>query len=114
MKRGSTPTHIFKTDVPLINIQELYLTYKQGNYKVVEKTLDDVILNPEEFTIEVHLTQEETLMFSDQNWSWLNPNENLADKEIRVQLRILYEDGEAIVTDTIIMTLQDILKDGEI
>lgn len=114
MRRGTTPTHTFIVDVSLNDISDLYVTYKQGKNIVVEKTLEDVDIDQEEHSILVYLTQEDTLKFRTNEWTWLYPNENKQDMQILVQIRIKYGDGKAIASDIISMNVQEILKEGEI
>lgn len=41
IKRGSTPTHTFTTDLDLTSASEIYVTYKQLGRVVAEKTKAD-------------------------------------------------------------------------
>lgn len=72
MKRTTTPTHIFKTNIdPLNLLDDLQITYTQ-NIKtcdcgvqqqiILVKTLSDCVLTTD--SISVTLTQEETNLFS--------------------------------------------------
>lgn len=60
MIRGTTPTHIFDTDISLVDAEEIYITYKQGRV-ILEKTIADIQVT--ENQLQVDLTQKETLMF---------------------------------------------------
>lgn len=101
--RGTTPTHIFEVDIDLRTVTELYLTYKQGdecNQKVVlEKTLDDVVVNEE--TVVTELTQEETLAFCPEDKVWM-------------QFRVKFPNGQALASNIMVTDFNGILKGGVI
>ena len=112
--RGTTPTHIFSCDIDLKDIDSLYLTYSQDGQTIIEKTLDDVTINEDDKTISVTLTQEDTLKFQNDKWSWLEPNTNYSYRKIKLQARIKFTDGTVLASDIILIDIEDILKDGEI
>ena len=114
MIRGTTPTHIFHTQISLEDIDKLFITYKQGKDTVLEKTLEDVEINTEEQYISVKLSQEDTLKFKDKNWTWLYPNENAKDTKVKIQIRLKYLNGDTAASNIILVDVDDILKDGEI
>lgn len=114
MIRGTTPTHVFYTEIDLSNIDKIFVTYKQGKDVILEKSIDDVEINEEEKSISVHLSQEDTLKFKDKNWTWLYPNENAKDTKVKIQIRIKFLDDSAIASNIILVDVDDILKDGEI
>lgn len=62
MRRGTTPTHYFKTKVDLTGATEMFITYAQEDKKVVEKTINDITIEPDQLT--VTLSQTDTLAFS--------------------------------------------------
>ena len=62
MRRGTTPTHYFKTKVDLTGASEIFITYAQEDKKVVEKSINDITIEPEQLT--VTLSQTDTLAFS--------------------------------------------------
>lgn len=99
MRRGTTPTHTFTTDVDLTGATVLYLTYKQNGRIKVEKTIDDVTINPD--SVQVTLTQKETLSFDDEG-------------DVRIQIRARFPDDSAVASNIIKTTAQIILKEGEI
>lgn len=99
MRRGTTPTHIFNTDIDLSDASVIYITYKQNEKTVLEKTLGDITIAPDSLTVK--LTQEESLSFN-------------AGQQIRVQIRARFEDGTAVASNIIITNTEEILKDGEI
>lgn len=110
MRRGTTPTHIFETDLDLTTASEIYLTYKQkGAAKgkcckantdvVIQKELADMEVEVDKVT--VHLSQEETLRFS-------------PDGSIEIQFRVKFPDGSAVASNILNTRAGVILKEGEI
>ena len=99
MRRGTTPTHEFTTDIDLTDASKIYITYKQGGTVKLEKALPDITVSPTKLT--VTLTQEETLAFS-------------INKGVEIQIRALLVSGEAIASNVITTTAQKILKEGVI
>ena len=97
--RGTTPEHIFKTDIDLSDAEVIYITYKQGKDVVVEKEKDDLTLSPD--AIKVKLSQDETLRFK----------KNL---DVRVQIRVRFADETALASNIIETTAGEILKEGVI
>lgn len=100
MRRGTTPTHIFNTDVDLSSATVMYVTYQQYGRTVIEKTLDDGIELFEDH-IEVPITQEETLA--------IRP-----DAQVQIQIRVGFNDGSRLASNIMRVCAHDILKDGEI
>ena len=99
MRRGTTPTHEFTTDIDLSTADKIYITYKQGGVVKLEKALPDITVTPTKLI--VTLTQEETLSFS-------------INKGVEIQIRALLIGGEAIASNVITTTAQKILKEGVI
>ena len=99
MIRGTTPTHVFETDVDLSDAEVLYVTYRQGTI-VVEKTKDDCEVTSD--SVSVKLTQKETLLFKAGNYN------------TEVQIRARFADGTAVASNTIDLDVSPILKRGEI
>lgn len=98
MRRGTTCRHTFRTNVDLTNAT-IFVTYQQGKSTILEKTGNDLTVQARK--VIVNLTQEDTLSFT--------PNTNVV-----VQLRYIMEDGTADASNTITISVQDILKEGEI
>lgn len=98
MYRGTTPTNIFNVDIDLTNAEVIYITYKQQNKVVIEKTKDDITVTTE--TLTVKLTQDETL--------------KLTEREVEIQIRARFSDGTALASNIIKTTANKILKDGVI
>ena len=98
MIRGTTPTHIFDTDISLVNAEVIYITYKQGKV-ILEKTKDDVRVT--ENQLQVDLTQEETLMFD-------------FNRIAHVQIRARFADGKAVASNISQVDIAPIIKEGVI
>lgn len=99
MLRGTTPTHVFKTNIDLSDAEVIFITYKQQGKILVEKTIDDVTLTAEE--VSVKLTQEDTLAFDEHS-------------NVKLQIRARFADGTAVACPVIERPVGDILKEGEI
>lgn len=100
MIRGTTPTHIFDTDISLVSAEEIYITYVQGKTTLLEKTIDDVRVTPT--TLECDLTQEETLLFAADNYKAM------------AQIRAVLANGKAVASNIMHFRVSPILKDGVI
>lgn len=98
MKRGTTCKHTFRTNVDLTNAT-IYVSYMQNKSIVIEKTNCDLIIQQRK--IIVNLTQEDTLSFK-------------AGQTVSCQVRYILEDGTADASNIITISVQDVLKDGEI
>lgn len=98
MYRGTTPTHIFRTDVDLTKASVLFISYEQNGAIVLEKTRKEIEIKKDKLL--VCLSQRETLLFS--------------EGIVVIQIRAKFPDGSAIASDIIRTTAQEILKDGEI
>ena len=104
-RRGTTPTHIFKTSVDLSNAQELFLTYKQGDITRIEKTLSDVIIEPinndEKYQslVKVSLSQPDTLALKEGEF-------------VDVQARVKFPNEKALASDILNIPVRGILKEG--
>lgn len=99
MRRGTTPTNIFNTDVSLVGCDVLYITYKQNDKTVIEKALDDCAVEDDKVT--VTLTQEETLALNDI-------------EQVNIQIRAGYPDGSRLASNILRVPVGRILKQGVI
>lgn len=99
MYRGTTPTHIFKTDLDLTDAAVIWLTYKDRGEIVIDKQKDDLLVTTEQ--IELKLTQEETLALQ-------------KGQTVTCQIRARFEDGTAVASNIMTVRVQEILKDGVI
>ena len=97
MRRGTTPTHIFKTKVDLTQASEMFITYKQNSEIKVEKSIGDIIIEEEQLT--TTLTQAETLTFSTLG-------------SVEIQVRVKFPDGKALASNIIKRPAGAILKEG--
>lgn len=98
--RGTTPTiqFVFKS-IDTADIAVCYLTIKQGDITLIEKTLDDAV-SVGNGLLEWSLTQEETLM--------------LGDDPVDIQVRYKDLSDHAFVSKVFSITPYQILKDGVI
>lgn len=99
MRRGTTPTHTFETAIDLTGAVVLFMTYKQGKDTVVERDIRSIEVEPDKLIIK--LTQEETLRFD-------------RGKNVSIQCRAKFSDGNAIASDILDVRVCEILKEGEI
>ena len=97
--RGTTPTHVFNTDVDLSDCEEIYVTYAQKGTVIINKYIDDLELTSE--TVAVTLTQTDTLKLD-------------TVYNVEIQIRALFDDGTAIASNIIAVDVKRILKDGVI
>ena len=98
MKRGTTPTNTFKTNIDLTGAT-VFLTYSQRGRVVLEKTGDDLEISAE--AIVTRLTQKNTLGFD-------------ALQKVSIQIRYVFPDGTAGASNIMTASVGEILKDGEI
>jgi hypothetical protein len=98
MKRGTTPTNTFKTNIDLTGAT-VFLTYSQHGRVVLEKTGDDLEISAE--AIVTRLTQKDTLGFD-------------ALQKVSIQIRYVFPDGTAGASNIMTASVGEILKDGEI
>lgn len=99
MRRGTTPTHEFTTDINLTSAEVLYITYKQDGKSIIEKDIGEVDIAAEKVT--TRLTQEETLKVKPAG-------------TVKIQIRARLEDGSAVASNIMTASPEDILKDGVI
>lgn len=97
MRRGTTPTHIFKTKVDLTQASEMFITYKQNSEIKVEKSIGDITIEEEQ--LKTTLTQAETLTFSTLG-------------SVEIQVRVKFPDGKALASNIIKRPAGAILKEG--
>lgn len=81
MIRATTPTHIFNLPIETSLIKELLITYSQRKTPVIDKQLEDCVLDGK--TIAVTLTQRDTARFSDR-------------RPVEIQLRVLTTSDTAL------------------
>ena len=98
MKRGTTPTNTFKTNIDLTGAT-VFLTYSQRGRVVLEKTGDDLEISAE--AVVTRLTLKDTLGFD-------------ALQKVSIQIRYVFPDGTAGASNIMTASVGEILKDGEI
>ena len=98
MRRGTTPTLTISTDIDLTEANNFYLTFKQGDRIIFEKTLTDVTIT--EDTVSVWLTQAETLALKD-------------GRMVSFQIRATLGD-QKVASNIMTAKVEEILKGGEI
>lgn len=96
MFRATTPTHIFTIPFNTGQLQEIRITYQQNGANVLTKTEADCTLTENE--IKVTLTQEETLLFSEEH-------------RVSIQLRVLTTSGQVMASDIYKETAQACLDE---
>ena len=99
MRRGTTPIHTFTVDRDLTSATVLFITYKQNNVNKVEKDIGACTITTT--SVQVQLTQEETLSFEDEG-------------TVFIQIRAGFADGTRIASNIIKTAIEAVLKDGEI
>ncbi len=110
MIRGTTPTNTFTVDMDLRTADVIYITYKQGDQVVVERTKDQLdSITATELTLT--LTQEETLKF---NQKPVNTYSTCYTDFVAIQIRARFSNGLAVASNIIKTTAGEILKDGVI
>lgn len=105
--RGTTPTHIFSFPFDENQISAVYITYMQKGEVKVEKDISQITFNSTEQTIEVKLTQEDTLSFDKYG-----PYDTAKDSMCLIQVRALTTDNEAWTSEPVRERIGDVLKDG--
>ena len=98
MIRGTTPTNVFNVNLDLTNADVIYITYAQQNKPIIEKAINDIVVEPDKLTVK--LTQQETL--------------KLQVRACEIQIRARFPDGTAIASNIIQTTARKILKGGVI
>lgn len=98
MRRGTTPTITITTDIDLTAASNLFVTFKQGDNVVFEKTLKDVAVTEKHVVCD--LTQEDTLM--------------LKYGVVRFQIRATLADSSKVASNIMVTNADEILKGGAI
>lgn len=97
MYRGTTPTFIFKLPFAGDQITALNLCFAQRGQTVLEKTLNACAVG--EDTVQVTLTEEETLLFDSQK--------GMVEMQLRVGCG-----GSRLASNIMRVSVERILKDG--
>ena len=99
MIRGTTPKLKFTLPFDTADLSVCYITLKQNDSVVVEKTLEDCEKNGRELS--VRLTQAETLKLD-------------ANNHTQIQIRAKTAMSDALASEIFTVCTEDILKEGEI
>lgn len=99
MYRGTTPTLTFTLPFETNLISKCYVSFFQKERLRVEKELTNCDCVGK--TITVKLTQSDTLSF-------------VSNAVVKIQIRALLSDGNAVASKVMEMNVKDVLKDGEI
>ena len=100
MRRGTTPDIIMTLEgIDFIDLSDIYITFKQDK-NFITKTMQDVTYDEESRQINIHLTQEDTLLFH--------------NGYVFIQLRAKTGSGNAVATDIVRLNVDEILKEGVI
>lgn len=83
IRKGTTPTQVFILPFESSKITAAKITYKQGNDIVLEKRLNDCVVDTDK--ISVRLSQEDTFKF-------------LSTKPVQIQLRAVTVGGDVLAT----------------
>lgn len=107
MRRGTTPTIEYDIPFKAEEIDELWVTFSQGNNnpptEVLTKTLEDEGVELEDYIVKITFSQADTLKFHKSGLP-----------KVQSQLRILFTDGSADASNIISFNVGLILKDGVI
>lgn len=99
IRKGTTPTHIFNTNVDLTEAVALYVTYKQGGRVVIEKDISECEVTSTNVTTK--LTQADSLKLNET-------------QTVEMQIRARFSDGTAIASNIMESDAGRVLKGGEI
>ena len=102
MRRGTTPIHNFHfpRDVKVANVTKARVTYSQGGSSVLEKELDDMIVDTSNNALHLKLTEEETTLF--------------APSKALIQIRIEYDNGPVLASQMIWEVVRPALNTEEL
>lgn len=99
--RDTTPTIVItvKSELDFSTIDQVWVYISQQNKVKIDKLISDVILDAENSTISVTLSQEDTLALRSTN-------------EALFQIRLLLEDGTALATVATKVKVIEVYKGG--
>lgn len=98
IRRGTTPTHTFNTNIDLTG-SKVFITYTQKGQTVLEKTNDEVMIYDDH--IDVTLSQTDTLSFN-------------RSSIVSMQIRYVTDKGKAGASNIMTASVGELLKEGEI
>lgn len=103
MYRGTTPNLQIKirSQLDLNDVKQCWATIKSSvNSKEITYDLNNMALDPDEATLSIRMSQEDTLKFG--------------NGELNIQVRLLMDDDLAYASNIKNITMNQILKDGVI
>lgn len=103
MYRGTTPNLKIKvrTQLDLSEIKQCWVTIESAiNSKEITYDMNHVMIDSDESTIDIRMSQEDTLLFG--------------NGELKIQVRLLMNDDLAYASNIKNITMNQILKDGVI
>lgn len=95
MRQGTTPKHTFRLPFSVPEGSVVRIIYKQDNSVVFVKTAKDCAIEGD--SVSVRLTQEETFQLDEKY-------------KVRIQLRILTPNQEALESEVIVRTIEECLE----
>lgn len=104
--RGATQTHVFRIPFDSEDIGAMYITYKQINGAVIEKSLEDITFDRSLGIAKVVFSQNDTLSFK--------PYTTLNSDIVEIQCRAVLTNGKAYVTEELKERVKDVFKEGVI
>ena len=105
MRQWTTPINTFDVDIDLTECEVIFITYKQGEEIILEKTIEDMTVTADQITVQ--LTQSETGMFD-------------TSSPLRMQIRakfppsVEYPNGLAVESNIMETCVGEAFKTGEI
>lgn len=93
--QGSTPVHEFTLPFPTDLVENIVVTYEQGDAVVIEKKDNEI--ERDGYVIRVSLTQAETLKFEN-------------GKMVKIQLKVKTTENEVIPSDIIYCGVSEVLN----
>lgn len=101
MIRGTTPTIKFKTPYDASLVSGGFITFSQRGSVVIDKSFDEDSVTVSDNSIQVELTQKDTLSLTTVD-------------TCKVQVRLILVSGKRAASNVIEVPVGMILKDGEI
>lgn len=96
MIKGTTPVHIFTTNLQESELASVMVIYAQGGKELFRKCTEQCEIHSNK--VSVKLTQEETLMLD-------------CNQHVQIQLRVLTKDRTAMASRVYIVDVYDCLND---
>lgn len=96
MFKGTTPTHTFEVNIDTSLIKEVKIIYCQRDKEILVKRTEDCNIGDKE--ISTRLSQEDTFLFDGNTFA-------------TVQLRVLTQGDDALISDPIIVSVGKCLDD---